>query len=99
MKKILTLLAIGIVGFTSCKEELVQVYSISIDPTELSFNSGGGDETVTVTSTADWKLSGDFDWCYASSYSGKGDAVTLMKIQNQAGRQHSHLSAETKKRH
>ena len=77
MKKILTLLAIGIVGFTSCKEELVQVYSISIDPTELSFNSGGGDETVTVTSTADWKLSGDFDWCYASSYSGKGDAEII----------------------
>lgn len=74
MKKILTLLAIGIVGLTSCKEELVQVYSISIDPTELSFNSGGGDETVTVTSTADWELSGDSYWCYASSYSGKGDA-------------------------
>ena len=77
MKKILTLLAIGIVGLTSCKEELVQVYSISIDPTELSFNSGGGDETVTVTSTADWELSGDSYWCYASSYSGKGDAEII----------------------
>ena len=77
MKKILTLLAIGIVGFTSCKEELVQVYSISIDPTELSFNSGGGEETVNVTSTTDWELSGDFDWCYASSYSGKGDAEII----------------------
>ena len=74
MKKILILLAIGIVGLTSCKEELVQVYSISIDPTELSFNSGGGEETVSVTSTADWELSGDSYWCYASSYSGKGDA-------------------------
>lgn len=74
MKKILSLLAIGVVSLTSCKEELVQVYSISIDPTELSFNSGGGDETVTVTSTADWELSGDSYWCYASSYSGKGDA-------------------------
>ena len=67
-------MAIGIVGLTSCKEELVQVYSISIDPTELSFNSGGGDETVTVTSTAEWELSGYSDWCYASSYFGKGDA-------------------------
>ena len=77
MKKILTLLAIGIVGLTSCKEELVQVYSISIDPTELSFNSGGGDETITVTSTADWELSGGSYWCYASSYSGKGDAEII----------------------
>ena len=77
MKKILTLLAIGIVGFTSCKEELVQVYSISIDPTELSFNSGGGEETVSVTSTADWELSGDSYWCYASEYFGKGDAEII----------------------
>lgn len=77
MKKILTLLAIVIVGLTSCKEELVQVYSISIDPTELSFNSGGGDETITVTSTADWELSGGSYWCYASSYSGKGDAEII----------------------
>ena len=77
MKKILTLLAIGIVGLTSCKEELVQVYSISIDPTELSFNSGGGEETVSVTSTADWELSGDSYWCYASEYSGKGDAEII----------------------
>lgn len=80
MKKILTLLAIGIVGLTSCKEELVQVYSISIDPTELSFNSGGGEETVTVTSTADWELSGDSYWCYASSYSGKGDTEIIFTV-------------------
>lgn len=77
MKKILILLTIGIVGFTSCKEELVQVYSISIDPTELSFNSGGGEETVSVTSTADWELSGDSYWCYASEYFGKGDAEII----------------------
>ena len=77
MKKILTLLTIGIVAFTSCKEELVQVYSISIEPTELSFNSGGGEETVSVTSTADWELSGDSYWCYASEYSGKGDAEII----------------------
>ena len=77
MKKILISLAIGIVGLTSCKEELEQVYSISIDPTELSFNSGGGEDTVSVTSTADWELSGDSYWCYASKYSGKGDAEII----------------------
>ena len=74
MKKILTLLAIALVTLTSCKEELVQ-YSISVDPVELSFNSGGGDETVTVASTAEWVLYRDDSfWCSASSYSGKGDA-------------------------
>ena len=74
MKKILTLLAITLAALTSCKEELVQ-YSISVDPTKLSFNSGGGDETVTVASTAEWELYRDDSfWCSASSYSGKGDA-------------------------
>ena len=77
MKKILTLLAIGIVGLTSCKKEPTKVYSISIDPTELSFAAAGGEETVEVTSSAEWELSGESYWCYASSYSGKGNAEIL----------------------
>ena len=77
MKKILTLLAIALVGLTSCKKEPTKVYSISIDPTELSFAAAGGEETVEVTSSAEWELSGESYWCYASSYSGKGNAEIL----------------------
>ena len=76
MKKILVLLAIVLAALTSCKEELIQ-YSISIDTSELSFGSAGGEDTVKVTSTADWELSGDSYWCYASEYSGKGDAEII----------------------
>lgn len=76
MKKILVLLAIVLAALTSCKEELIQ-YSISIDISELSFGSAGGEDTVKVTSTADWELSGDSYWCYASEYSGKGDAEII----------------------
>lgn len=77
MKKILTLLAIALVGLASCKKEPEKVYSISIDPTELSFAAAGGEETVEVTSSAEWELSGESYWCYASSYSGKGNAEIL----------------------
>ena len=77
MKKILTLLAIALVGLASCKKEPTKVYSISIDPTELSFAAAGGKETVEVTSSAEWELSGESYWCYASSYSGKGNAEIL----------------------
>lgn len=75
MKKILTLLAIALAALTSCKEDVH--YSISIDTSELSFSSAGGEDTVKVTSTADWELSGDTYWCYASEYSGKGDAEII----------------------
>ncbi len=76
MKKILTLLVIGIVSLTSCTEELVH-YSISIGTSELSFSSAGGEDTVKVTSTEDWELSGNSYWCYASEYYGNGDSEII----------------------
>ena len=82
MKKILTLLSIALAALTSCKpeEELVQ-YSLSIDPIELSFNSAGGEGTVTVTSSAAWNLWDYYDWCYASSNYGDGNAEIVFTVQ------------------
>ena len=80
MKKIANLLVcafLAVTSLASCRNEEVQVYSISVDPAELSFGYEGGEETVSVTSTADWELSGDSFWCHASSYSGKGDAEVI----------------------
>ena len=80
MKKIANLLVCAflvVTSLASCRNEEVQVYSISVDPAELSFGYEGGEETVSVTSTADWELSGDSFWCHASSYSGKGDAEII----------------------
>ena len=80
MKKILTLLAVALAALTSCKEELVQ-YSISVDPVELSFNSAGGEDTVHVTSSAEWELFSDSEWCYVSSMSGNGDAEIVVTVE------------------
>ena len=80
MKKIANLLVcafLAVTSLASCRNEEVQIYSISVDPAELSFGYEGGEETVSVTSTADWELSGDSFWCHASSYSGKGDAEVI----------------------
>ena len=80
MKKIANLLVCAflvVTSLASCRNEEVQVYSISVDPAELTFGYEGGEETVSVTSTADWELSGDSFWCHASSYSGKGDAEVI----------------------
>ena len=80
MKKIANLLVcafLAVTSLASCRNEEVQVYSISVDPAELSFGYDGGEENVSVTSTADWELSGDSFWCHASSYSGKGDAEVI----------------------
>ena len=80
MKKIANLLVCAflvVTSLASCRNEEAQVYSISVDPAELSFGYDGGEETVSVTSTADWELSGDSFWCHASSYSGKGDAEVI----------------------
>ena len=94
MKKILTLLSIAIVGFTSCEEEEIngpdngtgqeeQEYSISISPTELTFGAEGGEQSVTATAKygdedARWKIYGESDWCEVStSYGESGDKVTF----------------------
>jgi len=93
MKKILTLLAIALAALTSCMEEVQ--YSISIDTSELSFSSAGGEGTVKVTSTADWELSGDSYWCYASEYSGKGDAEIIFTADANADSESSRIAAFT----
>ena len=80
MKKILTLLAIALAALTSCKEELVQ-YSISVDPVKLSFNSAGGEDTVYVTSSAEWELFSDSGWCHASSKGGNGDMEIVVTVE------------------
>lgn len=80
MKKILTLLAIVLATLTSCKEELVQ-HSISVDPVKLSFNSAGGEDTVYVTSSAEWELFSESGWCHASSAGGNGDMEIVVTVE------------------
>lgn len=83
MKKILTLLAIALVGITSCKPEEEVQYSISVEPTELTFDSAGGEDTVCVTSSEAWNLVGDNPyWCQVSSIYGDGNAEIVFTVES-----------------
>ena len=94
MKKTLSMLAIMSAVLVSCtKSEINEdngnnggngntpeepIYEISISPKDLSFGAEGGDQTVTVTSSEDWYLDGESDWCEVSaSYGNNGDKVTF----------------------
>ena len=53
-------------------------YSISIEPKELKFGSKGGEQEITVTSSDEWEVKGESDWCDISVTSGNnGDKVTF----------------------
>lgn len=52
--------------------------AISLSSEVIQVTKEGGSETITVTSTGDWKLSGLADWVHPSATSGKnGDVVTF----------------------
>lgn len=54
------------------------IATISLSTDIIQVDKNGGDATVTVTSTGDWRLSGVCDWAYPSITSGKsGDVVTF----------------------
>lgn len=67
---------------SSCEEELERnLRQISIDPTELAFNSGSGSDTVNVTCTSEWSLTGEAEWCKASVNQGNGDAAVIFTVE------------------
>ena len=52
--------------------------TISLSTNILQVDKNGGDATVTVTSSDNWRLSGICDWAHPSVTSGKdGDVVTF----------------------
>lgn len=54
------------------------VYSISIDSTEFRLDAGGGDRKVAVTSSDEWTLEVQEEWCVPSVTSGvSGDTVVF----------------------
>lgn len=81
MKKVLTLLAIALAALTSCEED-----SISISPTELLFDSEGGEAIVTVTSTSSWELYGYSEWCYGVSSPGEVTFIVEPNISSEFSR-------------
>ena len=56
-------------------------YSISVDPTSLSFESIADSKNITVTSSHTWSLSGGEDWCTPSAKSGTDGSVINFSVQ------------------
>ena len=57
--------------------------SISLSKNELQFDSNSDYQTIKVTSSSDWSVSGGADWCDISPSSGKtGETVTISVDEN-----------------
>lgn len=62
--------------------------TISLSSHTIQVDKNGGEATVTVTSSSDWRLSGICDWAYPSTTSGKdGDVVTFTITPNELNEQ------------
>ena len=74
--------------FAACQpqEENLGTPDISIDKTEMVFDIEGGEQTLTVTATRDWKVETDADWVVVSPESGAGSldpqTVTVTALEN-----------------
>ena len=58
-----------------------KVYSISVEPEELSFEVEGGEQTVTVTSSDEWEISEKPDWITLSEQYGETGAVITVSAE------------------
>ena len=74
--------------FAACQpqEDNLGTPDISIDKSEMTFETAGGEQELTVTATRDWKVETDADWVVVSPESGAGSldpqAVTVTVLEN-----------------
>ena len=74
--------------FAACQpqEDNLGTPDISIDKSEMTFDTAGGEQELTVTATRDWKVETDADWVVVSPESGAGSldpqAVTVTVLEN-----------------
>ena len=68
------------------QEENLGTPDIAISTNEMTFETAGGDQELTVTATRDWKVETDADWVVVSPESGSGSleaqAVTVSVLEN-----------------
>lgn len=68
-----------------CKKAGTVVDKISVSPESESFSKKGGKSEVIVSSSAEWTLTGEYDWVKPSVTTGKdGDVVTFQIDENTA---------------
>lgn len=68
------------------KEQNLGTPDISISVSEMTFEEAGGEQTLTVNATRDWKVQTDADWVVVDPASGEASAddqtVTVSVLEN-----------------
>ena len=68
------------------KEQNLGVPDLSISVSEMTFEEAGGEQTLTVNATRDWKVQTDADWVVVDPASGEASAddqtVTVSVLEN-----------------
>lgn len=76
--------------FAACEkeEQALGTPDISISENEMHFDIAGGEKTLTITASRDWKVVADVDWLRVSPESGKASSkpqtVTISAFANDA---------------
>jgi len=82
MKKILTLLAIALVGITSCKPEEEEITPpeiyLNVHHEDIVFPSDGGEDSFEIESNTDWVITNDADWLTVEPSEGKGNGLITL---------------------
>ena len=74
--------------FAACEEpeQNLGTPDIGLSVTEMTFDTAGGEQTLTVTATRDWMVETDADWVVVSPESGAASAeaqtVTVSVLEN-----------------
>ncbi len=78
--------AVAVLAACQKEEQNLGTPDISIDKNEMTFEVAGGEQTLAVTATRDWKVETEADWVVVSPESGAASAepqtVTVTVLEN-----------------
>ena len=77
----------AVLAFSACEQKVdLGSPDIQISANQMSFEMDGGEQTLTVTATRDWKVETDADWVVVSPESGEASAdpqtVVVTALEN-----------------
>ena len=90
----------AVFSFASCdemgKDSDLGAPALTVSTTELTFEEAGGDQTVTLNATRDWKVTSTADWVVVTPASGKASAddqaVVVSALANEGGNRNANLT-------